>query len=442
MNLRALKPLREAGVSWAEIARIAGCDPRTAKKYLAERGGTPPRYGPRRRGKRIIDPFTEIVDTWLRAEPRLLATVIHERLSADPYNFPGSYQRVKEYVRHRRPEILAELECDDEPRGFHRRFEVVAGGQAQVDWGEEEPMATPVGTLPVYSFHMGLSYSRDPFCRFTHAQDLGTFWGLHTQAFSHFGGVPGVILYDHTKTVVRRHVGRGKETPLHPEAIAFADHYGFAIELCAPGRPETKGRVERLVAITRQHVLAGRTFASLEEMQRAWEDWVPHWRGRVHRTHGEVIAERAARDRAALLPLPPHPYVVCDRHIRTVGTDALVHFEASVYSVPWREVRPRQKVELRVTRDEVGIWTIGADPVHLATHPRARRRGAWVVDERHWDGLPGGHHPNAGPLDDAPEGRLVDPDREADLAARLCVEVATRSLRAYDQACHERGGAW
>ena len=32
MKLRAFKPLRDAGVSWAEIARAAGCDWRTAKE--------------------------------------------------------------------------------------------------------------------------------------------------------------------------------------------------------------------------------------------------------------------------------------------------------------------------------------------------------------------------------------------------------------------------
>ena len=81
------------------------------------------------------------------------------------------------------------------------------------------------------------------------------FWDCHRRAFAHFGGVPATIVYDRTKTVVRRHVGRGQATPLHPEAVAFASHYGFAIWLAAPGRPQTKGRVERQVEIVRSHVL-------------------------------------------------------------------------------------------------------------------------------------------------------------------------------------------
>ena len=63
--------------------------------------------------------------------------------------------------------------------------------------------------------------------------------------------------------MVRRHVGRGQATPLHPEAVAFASHYGFAIWLAAPGRPQSKGRVERQVEIVRSPVLAGRSFAAV-----------------------------------------------------------------------------------------------------------------------------------------------------------------------------------
>jgi transposase len=117
---------------------------------------------------------------------------------------------------------------------------------------------------------MTLSYSRDPFCCYTAAQDLGTFWDCHRRAFAHFGGVPAVIVYDRTKTVIRRHVGRGQATPLHPEAVAFASHYDFTIWLAAPYRAQTKGRVERQVEIVGSHVLEGRSFASLGELDAAF----------------------------------------------------------------------------------------------------------------------------------------------------------------------------
>jgi hypothetical protein len=187
------------------------------------------------------------------------------------------------------------------------------------------------------------------------------FWDCHRRGFAHFGGVPATIVYDRTKTVVRRHVGRGQATPLHPEAVAFAAHYDFTIWLAAPCRAQTKGRVERQVEIVRSHVLEGRSFAPLAEMDAAFATWLPTRRSQVHRTHGEVMSGRAERDRTALGRLPEHPYVVCERHTRRVGKDALVSFQASHYSVPWPKVRPAGRVELRVTPTEVAIWSLGQD---------------------------------------------------------------------------------
>jgi hypothetical protein len=181
---------------------------------------------------------------------------------------------------------------------------------------------------------MTLSYSRDPFCCFATGQDLATFFDCHRSAFAHFDGIPMSIVYDRTKTVARRHVAPGEAVPLHPEAVAFAGHYDFDIDVLAAYPPQGKGRVERQVNVVRDHVLAGRAFSSIEEMNAAFTAWVPLRRAKVHGTHGEVIGHRAARDDAALRPLPKTPYIVTQEHLRHVGKDCLVAFDANFYSVP------------------------------------------------------------------------------------------------------------
>lgn len=70
--------------------------------------------------------------------------------------------------------------------------------------------------------------------------------------------------------MVRRHVAPGQAVPLHPEAVAFAGHYDFDIDVLAAYRPTGKGRVERQVTIARDHVLAGRGFASLADLDAAF----------------------------------------------------------------------------------------------------------------------------------------------------------------------------
>ncbi|MCX5529825.1 IS21 family transposase [Streptomyces sp. NBC_00006] len=395
MDLRRFRALHESGMSFSAIARETGLNWRTVKKYVNAPPPVVPPKGSSRQGtqRQVIEPFKPIIDAWLRADIKLKATVIHERL-VDQYGFTGSYQRVKLYLQQARPQVAAEMGLGpDELAGLHRRFEVVPGAQAQVDWGDEGGILTHMGIKKVYSFHMVLSYSRDPFCCFTTSLDLATFWACHRRAFTHFGGVPKTIVYDRTKTVVRRHVSPGEAVPLHPEAVAFAGHYDFDIDVLAAYRPQGKGRVERQVGIVRDHVLAGRSFNSLVELDAAFASWVPLRRARVHGTHHEVIGERAARDHAALRALPTRPYMVTDRHLRHVGKDCLVAFEASLYSVPARRVRPRQLVEVRAGGDTVSLHLLTPDltgSTLLAVHPRSHARGSWVVTEAHWDGLPDG----------------------------------------------------
>ncbi len=239
MNIRRFRVLHETGSSYAETARECGVDPRTVKKYLAADAGTAPPGAPSRAGcqPRVIAPFTALIETWLRGDVTLKGSVIYERLVAE-HGFTGHYQRVKMHLATVRPRIETELFATDENdlRGLHRRFEAVPGAQAQVDWGEEGDLLAHVGIARTYTFHLALSHSRDPFTCFTSSMDLATFWDCHRRAFAHFGGVPGSIVYDRTKTVIKRHVAPGKAVPLHPQAAAFAEHYGFVIDPLAAYR--------------------------------------------------------------------------------------------------------------------------------------------------------------------------------------------------------------
>lgn len=457
LELRRFRVLRDAGASISEIARETGLNWRTVKKYLEADGPVAPPAATARRSRhrQVIDPYAEVIDEWLRAELRLKGSVIHERLVAQ-YGFTGNYQRVKLYLQEARPRVAAELGyTPSELARLHRRFEVVPGAQAQVDWGDEGGILAHVGIPKVYSFHMVLSYSRDPFCCFTTSQDLAAFWACHRRAFEHFGGVPGVIVYDRTKTVVRRHVAPGKAVPLHPEAVAFAGHYGFDIDVLAAYRPTGKGRVERQVTIIRDHVLAGRSFSSLTDMDDAFISWVPIRRRTTHRTHGEVIGVRARRDHAALRAIPAKPYLVTDRHLRHVGKDCLVAFEANLYSVPAAAVFHRQLVEIRASAATVAIHATvpdGNGVTLLAVHPRAAGRGARVVDPAHWDPLPDGHT-RATTTSHEPDPGSPGPGRPDELAAArrrrgqpagtlgfllaaadaASVEVGRRPLSVYDQ---------
>jgi transposase len=99
MNLRRFRALRQKGATYKEIAETTDLDWRTVKKYLQQDAPVTPPKASSRKGTQpqVIEPFREVIDAMLRAEPRITAFTIHERLVAE-YGFTHSYQRVKLYV--------------------------------------------------------------------------------------------------------------------------------------------------------------------------------------------------------------------------------------------------------------------------------------------------------------------------------------------------------
>lgn len=360
-ELMDIRALARQGYSYAEIGRIVGRDWRTVKRYLEH--GAQPAYR-RKRVPSKLDPFKPLIDQWLAAQPKLLATRVHQDLRRD-YGFTGGYDTVRRYVERSRPRPPARSEV---------RFETAPGFQAQVDWSHEEPIRTGSGLeLPLYCFHMVLGHSRDSFCALTGSQDLVTFWACHRRAFRHFGGVPRELLYDRTKTVVRQHVGRDvtiERRIFHPEALATAHHYGFSMRLCQPYRAKTKGKVEHDVSYVRERLLRGHGFSGHEQANVAWRCWNEDVaRQRLHGTHGELVAVRAERDRGALLPLPATDYLVVERTTRVVARDGFFSFEGRRYQVP--DAKPGERVELVLGAAEIEVHST-LDGRRLARHERGR----------------------------------------------------------------------
>jgi hypothetical protein len=131
-----------------------------------------------------------------------------------------------------------------------------------------------------------------------------------------------------------------------------------------------------------------------------------------------------------------------------VGKDCLVCFEASCYSVPARLVWPGQRVQLQILvdpagGDQISIHALATDGGRwLASHHRATRRGEWVIDPAHWDGLPDGHTRavTIEPWKPSPAPQAGPPEPLASLLTRRHADltVAARPLTDYAHAANQK----
>ena len=348
-----------------------GLDRKTVRKMLSF--SVPPGYRrsmPRRRPK--LDAFTGIIDRILEDDrtshhkQRHTAKRIFDRLR-DEYGFTGGYTIVKDYVRERR------LRSREMFVPLHH-----PAGHAQADFGEAMAVIGGVARK-VHLLAFDLPHSDACFVKAYPAETTEAFCDGHNAAVAFFGGVPRSILYDNTKLAVARILGDGKRqrTRVFTE---LQSHYLFEDRFGRPGKGNDKGKVEGLVGFIRRNFLV--PVPRVESIEALNDDLAGQCRRRQAarlRGHGETIGERLARDREALLPLPPAPYDACDKRPGRVSSLSLVRYRDNDYSVPvaygYREV---------VIRGYVDQVVIGCGAEVIARHRRSYEREDLIFDPLHY----------------------------------------------------------
>ena len=359
------------GLSERAAARRFGLARETVRKML--RYSVPPGY---RRAQPVrcpkLDGFTGVIDQILGddqqrpKQQRHTAKRIWDRLRAE-HAFTGGYTIVKDYVRAK-------------TLGGQEMFVPLAHppGDAQADFGEALVVIAGVECKAHYLV-VDLPHSDDGFVKAFPAETTEAFCDGHNAAFGYFDGVPRRIVYDNTTLAVARILGDGtrQRTRVFSE---LQSHYVFDARFGRPGKGNDQGKVEGLVGYARRNFFVPvPRFPSWEALNADVARQCRARRGHRLRRHTETIGERFARDRDALLPLPPVPYDACDRRATRVTSLSLVRYRLNDYSVPTAYGHREGVVKGYV--DDVVI-VCGRD--EIARHRRSYEREALIFDPLHY----------------------------------------------------------
>ncbi len=367
-NIMDFHQLRQQGMSVRAIAQHTGYNRGTVTKYL-KNGLKAPRYKPRppRPGK--LDPYRDYIANRLESFPQLSGQRLFNEIRDRGYK--GGYSILTSHLRKVRPKPPVE---------FERRFETSPGEQAQVDFAEFRVTFTnePDRQYRVYLFLFVMGCSRWFRGRFGWDQKLPTVLRGHNGAFKALGGAPKTILYDRMKTAV---IGtRNGRTDYNRHLLGLLDHYGVTPWACRPYRPQTKGKVERLVSYIRGSFFTAREFADMDDLNRRFESWCREEADRRRQgTTGKIVWEELRREQPYLTPLPPHIYDEAIRVERKVNREGMVRVDTNGYSVPDGTTARMITVHLGPStlrlHDEANNW--------IATHPRLEGRNGNRIDPSH-----------------------------------------------------------
>jgi transposase len=402
--------LRLAELGWGSkrIAADMGCSRTTVKRYLRQGGWAS--YRGRGRPSALAG-----LEGWLAERFRRHrgnADVVRQELARE-HGVRVSLRTVERAVADMRRDLLAEVRACV-------RFETPPGRQLQIDFGST---LVPIGGegMRVYLFVATLGYSRRGFvAAFRHERQPAWFEGLEA-AFRHFGGVPREVLLDNAKPLVVRHDAVTREVVFNERLHAFARYWGFRPRACAPYRARTKGKDENGVGYVKKNAIAGHGFACWAALEAHLVWWMREVADRrIHGTTGEPPIERFRREEAAALaPLMGRPPFRQVREVvRRVQADGSIDLDTNHYSVPWRLIGARVRVE--VTAGVVRIFHAGLE---VARHDERRGRRERVLDPAHLVGV-------------------IANDRDAPVtpvAAPAEAEELLRPLAEYEQIA---GGGW
>lgn len=373
------------GRKYREIARMAGIDRKTARRYVeaAQRVGLKREglvagvseeavsavvgamrpTGPESHGAAwgICEENRETLRGWIEKGLRL--TKVREllrRLTGQevPYRTLHRYAAKELGFGARRTTVRVD---DGKP-----------GDELQVDFGR-------MGSLwdeksgrrrRVWALILTACFSRHQFVWLTWRQTVEEVIEGFERAWEFFGGVFRVVIPDNLKAIV---VKADALTPRLCDAfLEYAQQRGFVIDPARVRKPDDKPRVERQVSYVRDSFFAGESFRDLAEARERAETWCRCVAGlRVHGTTQKRPAEIfEAEEKGALLPAPQSFYDIPIHAEVTVGVDHHIRVDRALYSVPTAYVG--QKVHARADRQLVKISQRG----HLIkTHPRQERGG-------------------------------------------------------------------
>jgi transposase len=343
----AIVELKAKGVSSHEIARVLKVSRPTVRKVLRSNSTKVPEI---QRAEKA-EPFRQqILDLLNSCKGNLVR--VHEELQAEGAAL--SYQALTAFCRRQgigQTPVVPAGQYHFEP-GVEMQHDT---SPHEVEVGGRKYKAQTASAVLCYS-HMLFFQINPTFQRF----DCKVFL---TDAVRYMNGAPERVMIDNTHVVVLR--GTGREMIPVPEMEAFAERLGFRFVAHAIGNANRSARVERPFWFIENNFLAGRTFASWEELNRQARQWCDKVNSTYKKHIRAVPRELFVRERLHLKPLPAWIPEVYRLHQRTVDVEGYVSVQSIRYSVPVSWIGRR--VEIRETRDKI---VIELDARHIVMHDR------------------------------------------------------------------------
>jgi hypothetical protein len=314
---KAVFLLHQEGTPIRQISRQLRLSRNAVRRIIAQSGRMPPSIRP---SAPPIDP--ELLRQ-LHQECGGYAQRMMEILREE-HGLEVKYSTLTRHLRDLGITMPAAVRCErvpDEP-----------GAEMQHD---TSPFKLLVGSerLQLQASLLYLRYSKRRYLQFYPVFDRFHMKCFLHLALMHWGYAPRICVIDNTN--LARWRGLGSNAVMVPEMEAFGKAYGFRFLCHAPRHSDRKAGEERSFLTVETNFIPGRTFQSLEDLNRQALEWsTVRMEQRPQGKAGLIPAQAFEHERTFLTQLPRHlpaPYLLLERTVDEYGYVAL---EGNYYEVP------------------------------------------------------------------------------------------------------------
>jgi transposase len=364
-----IRYLRAQGKSVRAIARELGLARNTVRAAL--RQDAPPHYVRPKRHNPKLEPFIAQIEEMV-LQKHFIGSRVFRELRALGYQ--GGRTALYDYLRT--------LKTASQRARLTERFETEPAQQGQFDWSS---YTAPLGGIVtrVVIFCLTLAFSRRKFYWPSLAETQASIFEALEAALHYFGGSPKQLLVDNARAFVSD--ASPERFTWNSHFLELCGHYSLEPRACQPGRPRTKGKVERPFFYLEQHFIKGNAWEHFGAFARALAVFTrDELDTLIHATTGERPIDRFEAERPLLTPLPAVPFIGRHEEMRKVSWDCLISFGGSRYSVPWPYAA--KHVWLRTSQGRKLIVR-NQSGEEIACHDLAARKGSTNIDPSHYENL-------------------------------------------------------
>lgn len=241
----------------------------------------------------------------------------------------------------------------------YRRFETRPGEFMQIDYGSKSVLIAGKKEK-IHLFIAVMTYSRRIFVKVTQGETQDEWLSSIEDAFFFFGGLPNAIVCDNATPLVNHAAKRddGTRTCQFTQGlIDFGTYWCVEIRACFPYYPQSKGKVESAVGYVKHNGIAGKEFASRNELQEHLIEWATNyadWKPKaIEGSEEKRPAKRFEIEKAYLRPIEKPRFHECKEVIRRVRPDGVIQVESEYYQLPLQFAKTDVRVLVRPQTIEV-----------------------------------------------------------------------------------------